>query len=92
MQQACEAESFWRDVDWDALLWQLLSALERLSSLHPLAVIARKRLDISFFPDIVRAVRLSLMAMLPGGAGEVDREKASLQVARAWVPDRANGR
>lgn len=85
-------ESVWHDVDWAAPLWQLLSALERVSSLHPLSVIARKRLDISFLPDISRAVRMSLKAMLPGGAGEIAREQAYLEVLRAWNPAGANCR
>lgn len=75
----------WRNVDWAAPLWQLLSALERVSCLHPLSIIARKRLDISFFPDICGAIRLSLQGMLPGGAGESTRAEAALAVSRAWT-------
>ena len=72
---------------------QVLSALERLSSLHPLSIFARKRLDISFFPDISRAVRLSLEAMLlPGRADGVAREQASLEVSRSWLPAGAETR
>lgn len=78
-------ELIWRNVDWAAPLWQLLSALERVSCLHPLSIIARKRLDVSFFPDICDAIRLSLQGMLPGGAGETTRAEAALEVSRAWT-------
>lgn len=83
-----DAEEFnWRNIDWAAPLWQLLSALERVSCLHPLAIIARKRLDVSFFPDICRAIELSLQEIvsLPGGASETKRAEAALAVSRAWM-------
>lgn len=90
MQRASRPEFSWRDVDYMTPICQLLSALERLSSLHPLSIFARKRLDISFFPDISRAVRLSLEAMLlPGRADVTAREQASLDVSRSWLPARA---
>lgn len=81
-------EFSWGDVNYAAPLWQLLSALERMSCLHPLAIIARKRLDTSFYPDISRAVRLCFTAMLPGGGGGVGedaRGEAMLEVSRAWL-------
>lgn len=84
MRQASDTTSFWPDVDWWAPLWQLFSAFERLSSLHPLSVTARKRLDISL-ADIFLAVRLCLKALVPGGGGEVVREQAFLEVSKAWV-------
>lgn len=86
MRVACQEELSWRDVHWTAPLWQLLAALERLSSLHPVSVLARKRLDVSF-QDIGRACRLSLESLLlPGAASEAVREEASLDVSRAWLP------
>lgn len=82
----------WWDVHWMAPVWQLLTALERLSSLHPLSVIARKRLDISF-QDLARAFSLSLMALLvPGKASEAVREEAQLEVSRAWSSSRSGVR
>lgn len=89
MQQGSGSDFSWRDVEYTAPICQVLSALERLSSLHPLSIFARKRLDISFFPDVSRAIRLSLEAMLlPGRADGVAREQASLEVSRSWLPTR----
>lgn len=83
-----------RDVDWIAPIAQLLSALERASCLHPLAIVPRKRLDITC-PDISRALRLSLKAIVfPSGSGDDAREKASLSASRAWLslPDGGTAR
>lgn len=83
---APEELEWWRDINWTGGVGELLSALERLSCLHPLAVVARKRLDVFFYPDIARAVRLSLLATIfPGSVGEDAREEASLDVSRTWL-------
>ncbi|CAM9584251.1 unnamed protein product, partial [Ectocarpus sp. 12 AP-2014] len=89
MSPRFEAEFSWRDVHWMAPLWQLLAALERLSSLHPVSVIARKRLDVSF-PDMARACRLSVKALTSGKASEAARDEALREVARAWSPIRSD--
>lgn len=70
---------------WISPIAQLLSALERVSCLHPLAIVPRKRLDITC-PDIWRALRLSLEAMVfSSSAGDDAREEASLSASRAWL-------
>ncbi len=92
MLEACGGEISWRDIYWLSPLWQLLSALERLSSLHPLSVLARKRLDVSF-QDLARAVGLCVKACLSrGAASEAVRKEARLEVSRAWVPARSKCR
>lgn len=74
----------WSRVKWGAPIWQLLMALERVSSLHPLAIIARKRLDISFF-DFAQALRFTFQdLLLPGFDGEGARQKASLELSCSW--------
>lgn len=84
--EASEELDWWHDFSWTHGVGELLTALERLSCLHPLAVVARKRLDISFYPDIAHAVKLSLAAtFFPGSAGEAAREEASLDVSRTWL-------
>ena len=90
MHESCEEELSWRDISWLSPLWQLLSALERLSSLHPVSVVARKRLDVSF-QDLARATRLCIKASLSrGAAGEAVREEERLKLSRAWVTARSN--
>lgn len=91
--KSCDEYFSRRVVDWAAPFWQLLLALERLCCLHPLAIIARKRLDISFC-DCARAMRLCLLAMLPGGSGGGAREQASRDFCSntAWVLARVNTR
>ncbi|CAM9847780.1 unnamed protein product, partial [Pylaiella littoralis] len=90
MPASSATEFSWWDVHWINPLWQLLSALERLSSLHPVSVLARKRLDVSF-QDLGRACRLSLAALLlPGAANGAVREEALLEVSRSWSMSRSN--
>lgn len=71
-------------IKWGAPFWQLLTALERVSTLHPLAIIARKRLDITFF-DFVQAIKLIFQdLLLPGFDRNSARQKAFLELSSAW--------
>lgn len=88
MHGSCVEEASWLDVLWLSPLWQIFSALERLSSLHPVSILARKRLDVSF-QDLGRACRLSIKALvLREAANEDAREEAAMEVSRAWSPAR----
>ena len=92
MPEACGEDMSWLGTFWLSPLCQILSALERLSSLHPVSILARKRLDVSF-QDLARACRLSIQALLlPGAANKGVREEAVMEVTRAWLPARSNRR
>lgn len=92
MREARGEEMSWIDMLWLSPLCQILSALERLSSLHPVSILARKRLDVSL-RDLGRACRLSIKALLLRGAANEDvREEAVMEVSRTWLPARSNQR
>lgn len=69
---------------WGDPFGQLIMALERVSSLHPLAIIARKRLDITFF-DFFQAIRFIFQdLLLPGMDRAGARQQSSLELSSAW--------
>lgn len=92
MREAGGEELSWLNISWLSPLCQILSALERLSSLHPVSILARKRLDVSFL-DLARACRLSVKALLLREAANEDvRKEAVTGVSRAWLSARSNQR
>lgn len=71
------------NIDWAAPVWNLISSFECLSCLHPLAIIPRKRLDISFW-ELSHAVWLSLKAFVSGASSESIREECAQDLSRHW--------
>lgn len=81
----------WHIYAWIRPFSELLTAVERFSCLHPLAIVPRKRLDISFW-DITTAVRLSLKAMIPRKVSGSVLDEVRPDVSHCWRPLPCRGR
>ncbi|CAM9560572.1 unnamed protein product [Discosporangium mesarthrocarpum] len=79
-----EKGTFWCEFDWTSPLLQLFSSIERASSLHPLAIIPRKQLDVEFL-DLARVMGLSFVSLLRGGVTEsTARDAAVARICQSW--------